>query len=252
MELTHKPPYSRRQLRRFIKELDKELARSGDDHHTLIVGGGFVMSHQVYLRRTNDVDVISDGFTTPIAETARSVSMRLGIAADWINDAASGFSKIPVQQQPATLFQGTALTVVSPGLRFVLAMKLRAARDKDFNDCVALVQQLHINNEAEFQELLGQACIYPRNIMAEQQKFADQVFARSRKRRLIGRVLRRRRARSASRFVAESNSPPSSPVTPRIDPIDTGISSKRVRSNGRQCILRHGHNGSCRSRTGRR
>ena len=85
MEQTLKPPYSRRQLRRFLAALDDELASSSSGEHTLIVGGGFVMSQQVHLRRTNDVDVISDGLTPTVAEAARSVAMRLGIAADWIN-----------------------------------------------------------------------------------------------------------------------------------------------------------------------
>lgn len=187
MEQTLKPPYSRRQLQRFLAELDSELARSPGGEHTLIVGGGFVMSQQVYMRRTNDVDVISGGLTPAVAQAARSVAMRLGIAADWINAAASG-TQLPVQRQLTPIFEGSALTVFSPGLRYVLAMKLRAARDKDFQDCVALVRRLRITTEAELKELLAQACIHPHNVTAERERFAENVFARARRWRMLTRI----------------------------------------------------------------
>lgn len=247
MEQTRKPPYSRRQLQRFLAALDAELARSSSEQHTLVVGGGYVMSHQVYMRRTNDVDVISDGLTAPVADAARAVAMQLGITATWINAAASGI-QIPVEQQLTPIYEGSVLTVFSPGLRYVLAMKLRAARRKDFRDCVALIQQLRIDSEAEVQELAKQACGHPGNMTAERQQFAGRAFARSRKRRLIARVLQRRRARAASRSVAESNSPTASP---RIDHIDTRRCPRKVQSNGNPCILRRGHRGHCRSSTGR-
>ena len=190
MELTHKPPYSRRQLRGFLVELDRELARATSEEHTLIVIGGFVMAHCLYFRSTDDVDVIGDGLTPAVAQAARSVAMRLGIAADWINAAARGI-QMPMQQQLTPLFEGSALTVLSPGLRNVLAMKLRAARDKDFRDCVALVRRLRITSEAELHELLAHACGNPQNVTAERERFAEDVLARSRQWRRLARAVQR-------------------------------------------------------------
>jgi len=180
MELTHKPPYSRRQLKRFLVELDLELARATSEKHTLTVIGGFVMAHCLYFRSTDDVDVVGDGLTPAVAQAAQSVAMRLGIAADWINAAARGI-QIPVPQQLTPLFEGSVLTVLSPGLRNVLAMKLRAARDKDFSDCVALVRRLGIASESELHELLAQACGDPQNVTAERERFAADVLVRSRR-----------------------------------------------------------------------
>ena len=197
MELTHKPPYSRRQLKRFLVELDRELARATSEEHTLIVVGGFVMAHCLYFRSTDDVDVVGDGLTPAVAQAARSVAMRLGIAADWINAAARGI-QIPVPQQLIPLFEGSVLTVLSPGLRNVLAMKLRAARDKDFRDCVALVRRLGITSEAELHELLAQACGYPQRVTAERERFADDVLVRSRRWRRLACAAQKPLARHRS------------------------------------------------------
>lgn len=229
MEQTRKPPYSRRQLQSFLAELDKELARISNEKHTLIVGGGYVMSHQVYLRRTNDVDVISDGLTPVVAQAARTVAMSLGIVANWINAAARG-TQIPVEQELAPIFEGSVLSVLSPGLRYVLAAKLRAARDKDFNDCVALIQQLQISNEAEVQELLAQACGHPGNLTDERQEFANRVFARSRKRRLLGRILQRRRSRRSERSVPRPRKRTSLKCTP---PATRDICGATTKSGGK-------------------
>ena len=149
----------------------------------------------MYLRSTNDVDVICDSLTPAVVEAARSVAMRLGIAADWINAAASGI-QMAVPQQLTPIFEGSVLTVLSPGLRYVLAMKLRAARDKDFRGCVALARRLRINSEDELKELLAQACVHPQNVTAERERFAENVFGRSRKWRMLARVLQRPLLRS--------------------------------------------------------
>ena len=60
-------------------------------------------------------------------------------------------------------------------------MKLRAARDKDFSDYVALVRRLGIASEAELHEPLAQACGDPQDVTAERERFAADVLVRSRR-----------------------------------------------------------------------
>lgn len=97
MELTRKPPYTRRRLEKYLKELDRELtALEPREHVELVVGGAFVLMHELRGRLSADVDVISEGLTPPVAAAARRVAFRMGIAADWINDAAKGI-QLPVE-----------------------------------------------------------------------------------------------------------------------------------------------------------
>ncbi len=54
----------------------------------VVACGGAVMVFKYDIRRTNDVDVISEPFPTELRQATEVVARRRGLAEGWMNDAA--------------------------------------------------------------------------------------------------------------------------------------------------------------------
>lgn len=84
-------------------------------------------------RSTSDVDAVFVP-TIEVRAAARRVAERLDLDADWLNDGAKAFVPGDDPDQ-SNVFEGEYLQVAAASPRFLLAMKLLAARvERDQDD----------------------------------------------------------------------------------------------------------------------
>ena len=72
------------------------------------------------MRRTNDIDAVSDDLTPETRRAVARVGARRGVGADWLNDGAKGVAlrAFPLDRSrcsPAAAYAFTALRRVHPG-----------------------------------------------------------------------------------------------------------------------------------------
>ena len=165
-----------------LAEVDAELAEhpDGEPVHLVIVGGA-AMAMLMDARCTGDVDVVSETVTGELREAARRVAQRHGLRPDWINDAAK-LKAVNVAVQPERVYSGERLVVDSAGRRYILAMKLLAARSVDLGDCVHLVRDLNVASEQELLDLMESAMPGPRGPTVTMQYFALEVCQQAQRR----------------------------------------------------------------------
>ncbi|MDE0377288.1 MAG: DUF6036 family nucleotidyltransferase [bacterium] len=112
-----------------LAELDAEL----DTPVSILIAGGAALAIRWGVRRTSDIDAVSDDLTPEVRRAVARVGERRGVGADWLNDGAKGFApRLPAASQPA--FIGNRLSVYSPSAEYILAMKLVSGRDDDMGD----------------------------------------------------------------------------------------------------------------------
>lgn len=112
-------------LEALFDEVDVEL---GDGEPVRVIAcGSAVMVFKYDIRRTNDVDVISEPFPLELRQATETVARCRGLAEGWMNDAAK-ISVPRLAPRLETIYQGRRLEVLSPGPHFLLAMKLAAGR----------------------------------------------------------------------------------------------------------------------------
>ena len=169
-----------------LAEVDAELAQqpAGEPVHLVIVGGA-AMATLMAARCTGDVDVVSETITSGLTEAARRVAQRHGLRPDWINDAAK-LKAVNVAVEPERIYSGDCLIVNSAGRRYILGMKLLAARPVDLGDCVHLVRDLNISSDEELLDLMEAAMPRPFRPTVTMQYFALEVFEQARRRRRRG------------------------------------------------------------------
>ncbi len=99
-------------------------------------------------RSTRDVDAVFQP-NSEVYEAARRVASVLGLPEDWLNDAVKGY--VPgVDPDAIPVFEKPGLAVSAASARFMLAMKLRAARvELDAADIEVLANLLGLSSAKE-------------------------------------------------------------------------------------------------------
>lgn len=147
-----KPLLDRRQLIAVFEDLAADLERRGVRAEVFLVGGAALALAYNTRRTTRDVDAIFEPKNTVYA-AARAVADRHGLPEDWLNDAVKGFlhghdpDASPVLDKP-----GLRVDVASP--RYLLAMKLFAAREEDVDDILLLYKLCGFRTVAEGLDLV--------------------------------------------------------------------------------------------------
>ena len=164
------------EMLRLFAEVDEELQALHAPPVRLAIAGGASMVLRRGSRVTGDVDVVSEGMNDLVRRAAVTVAERHGLAQDWINDGVKGLGvALPLDPQP--VFSGACLTVESVGPRYLLAMKLTAARPEDLADCAHLIAELGIRSHDELLDLIEQALRPPRAPTAKMGYFAEEALA---------------------------------------------------------------------------
>ena len=162
-------------LRVLLAELDDELTPEGlSEPCRIVIVGGAAVALRVPNRVTVDVDVVSEGMPMALRLAAERVAAQHGLRPDWVNDGAKA-KTVAVRAEPEVVFEGTNLIVEAASPRYLLAMKLTAARPVDKADCVLLAQILGIDNADELLDLIEEAL--PRGALRSvtMRYFAEEV-----------------------------------------------------------------------------
>lgn len=167
------------EMLRLFAEVDDELQALNALPVRLAIAGGASMVLRRGSRVTGDVDVVSEGMNDLVRRAAVTVAERHNLAQDWINDGVKGLGvALPLDAQP--VFSGTCLTVESVGPKYLLAMKLTAARPEDLADCAHLIAELGIGSHDELLDLIEQALRPPRVPTAKMGYFAEEALSTAR------------------------------------------------------------------------
>jgi hypothetical protein len=148
--------------------LNAELAARGVKGEVGICGGAVMCLVFQAREATKNVDAIFHP-TREIREASRVVADRLGLAGDWLNDAAKGYflTDPPVRN----VLELSHLRVWAPQAEYMLAMKCVSARfdSHDLGDVKFLLRHLGIKTPQQAFRIVEQ--YYPRHAIPPKTQF---------------------------------------------------------------------------------
>lgn len=166
--------FNRAKIRRALERLSDELARRGVRAELFMVGGGAIAMAYSARRVTRDIDAIFEPKSV-VYDAARVVAQELSLPDDWLNDAVKSFvpGDDPARQ---VVFQTASLTVSVGSPRYLLAMKLLAARvDQDAEDIKRLYELCSFTTTEEGMGLVE--ALYPaRPIEPKTQFLLEELY----------------------------------------------------------------------------
>lgn len=153
------------EIRDALDELTEELARRNVVARILIVGGA-AMALAYYERdSTNDID----GMYQPadeVNQAARAVAEQQGYPPDWLNDKVKQFAPPSGDLEPQVILERNGVTISVAGPKYMLAMKLLAARGRrDTRDVEVLLDACDIQSLEQARELLES--FYPDHLLSD-------------------------------------------------------------------------------------
>lgn len=159
-------------LRELFGELDAELA-GRDEPVTVLVAGGAALAFKWSDRRTYDVDLIGGEFPADFRRAIATVADRNNLEWHWVNDGGTA-GNAALEPRPQPLYVGENFAAYSPDERYLLAMKLFAARQRDLDDAVRLSAETGLTTAWAMRRLFNDA--YDYNVIPPQiDDFVDDV-----------------------------------------------------------------------------
>jgi hypothetical protein len=157
-----------------LEDLAAELSTMGVRGEMFIVGGAAMALVYNTRRSTRDIDAVFEPKTV-IYDAAERVATGRGVDPDWLNDAVKGF--LPGNDPAATvLFERPGLAVRVASARYLLAMKVMAARvERDEDDIATLAKLSGMESAAAILDLVETA--YPHlPVPPRVQYFIEELF----------------------------------------------------------------------------
>lgn len=160
-------------VRRLLTEVGAELDGAGLVADVFLVGGAAIALAYDGRRLTRDVDAVFQ----PASDVRRAVARvgaRHGLAEDWLNDAVKGF--LPAGQPPGRrLLEAPGIRVDVAEPQYLLALKLRAAREEDAADVRLLAPLAGVHDAAAALDLVERS--FPVGLLTPRVRFfAEEVF----------------------------------------------------------------------------
>lgn len=129
-------------------KLSAELARRRVRVDMFVVGGAALALAYDAGRRTRDVDAVFDE-PGVVYEAARAVARRMGLPADWLNDAVRSYLIGP-DPDARVGYESDYLHLTIGSARYLLALKLLAARaEQDAGDIRLLYRACGLSSVAD-------------------------------------------------------------------------------------------------------
>ena len=148
----------RHALSLLIEKVDEELATITTRRHDLLIAGVAAVALLWDERRiTNDIDVVSEGMTPQLRDAISRVARDNQLDPAWFNDAAKVAAPRLKVTDPKLVYDGLMLRVYAAPVKYVLAMKLFAARETDKRDIPALMEAAGIQSRQELYDLVTAA-----------------------------------------------------------------------------------------------
>ena len=150
-------------IERYLAELGTELKNHGlkKPVRVLLIGGAYMLLLANAPRTTKDIDIFwldEDGLQrayAPLRESVQVIKQKHGLDGDWLNYLAQMLMYDEVIVPDGNLWkQFGPLHVYAPPIEYILALKIIAGRDKDYDDCVILLPKTTIQSREQAQKLL--------------------------------------------------------------------------------------------------
>jgi len=173
------PLLDRDEILRTLRALDEELGRIGIRGEIFVVGGAAMALAYDTRRSTVDVDAVFAP-SSEVRIAARRVADELDLEPEWLNDAAKAF--FPGEDpERIGVYEGSSLSVAAASPRFLLTMKLLAARvERDTEDIRILYRMCGLETAEDGMDLVEQA--YPEaTISPRTQYLLQELFPARRK-----------------------------------------------------------------------
>jgi hypothetical protein len=150
--------FDRDGIKSLLHELADELYQRGAQADLFLVGGAAMALAYDSRRATRDLDAVFAP-SSVVRAAAEAVAERHDLEPDWLNDAVKGF--LPGEDaDPRLFYESPSLRVSLASPRYLLAMKLRAARvDIDADDIRLLYRLCGFTTVEEGLDLLERS--YP-------------------------------------------------------------------------------------------
>lgn len=143
---------TREQLLRLLGEVGALLSEQGLEGQLYVVGGAAMALVFDARRVTRDIDASAPGDQDRLWAAVGAVAARHALPPDWVNTRASAFmTNEPDDRATEITLPGLRLTVASP--EHLIAMKLRAMRDRDIADLDYLFRTLGVRTPQEAAEI---------------------------------------------------------------------------------------------------
>lgn len=131
-----------------LEALAFELDKRGVEGRVFVVGGAAMVLAFDARKATRDVDAIFEP-KTQVHEASRKVAESLDLPDDWLNDAVKPYTP-GTDPMALPIFEKPGLVVTAASARYMLAMKLRAARvELDASDIGFLADLLGLHRADE-------------------------------------------------------------------------------------------------------
>jgi len=164
----------REQIEQALHRLGARLHARGVTGEVMLVGGAAMCLAYAARQMTRDVDAVFEPKAVVAAE-ARVVAAEMGLAPDWLNDAAKGFlSPVPPEPGPQVM-DLPGLLVWAPTPDYIFAMKCLAARAEDRPDIELLSRLIGVAGYAQAAEIVLRH--YPADRLLRKTRFTlEEIF----------------------------------------------------------------------------
>ena len=147
--------FDRDALMAALEALAVDLESHGVEGRLFIVGGAALTLAYNARRSTRDIDAVFEP-KTAVYEAAHRVADALDLPDDWLNDAVKGFTP-GTDPDAVPVFERPGLAVSAASARYLLAMKLRAARvEQDTEDIQYLADLIGLRTADEVLDVARQ------------------------------------------------------------------------------------------------
>jgi hypothetical protein len=152
-------------IERYLAELGTELGSRGVNKpvRMMLIGGAYMLLLANAPRTTNDIDIFwleEDALQqtlNPLRESVQAVTRKYGLEPNWFNYLTQLLMQDEIIVPDGELWKRFGpLYIYVPPKKYILALKIVAARDKDLEDCAILLSQTKIKTRQQAQQLLEQ------------------------------------------------------------------------------------------------
>ncbi|HLZ55819.1 MAG TPA: hypothetical protein VKR06_02635 [Ktedonosporobacter sp.] len=151
------------EIEKYLAELGSELKSRGVKKpiRIMIIGGAYMLLLENAPRTTNDIDIFwleEEAFQHKraiLSECALAITRRYTLPLEWFNYLTQILMQNDIIIPDGTLWKRFGpLHIYVPSKEYILALKITAGRDKDFDDCDILLPQTRIKTREQAQQLL--------------------------------------------------------------------------------------------------
>jgi len=173
-----KRKFSKNDILKYLKEINKKLSERGKYGEVMLCGGAVLTLMYEARNSTFDIDAILKP-RDDLKEIIDEISLENNLTSQWLNDDVSIFTKEFENLNYSEYLQLSNLTIRVLDAESLLAMKLVSAREKtyDLSDAVILMGYLKISNIEEVYAIFEKYKfpLHP-TALSESMNFAEQAF----------------------------------------------------------------------------